>query len=133
MKTLHVGIDVASDSFMTHLKTEDGHSLGKSRSWIYTPQALSDLETQLLNTLRSGAYERVKIGLEATAFYDWHLADTLAASAALASYQPQVYRLNALRVSRFHKGAGEVDRPIRSMRRSSRTSFAWRASCLLRT
>jgi transposase len=110
MKTLHVGIDVASDSFMTHLKTDDGNSLGKSRSWVYTPQAIGDLETQLLSTLRSGAYERVKIGLEATAFYDWHLADTLAASTTLASYQPQVYRLNALRVSRFHKGAGEVDK-----------------------
>jgi hypothetical protein len=110
MKTLHVGIDVAKDSFVTHLKTDHGSSLGKSRSWDYTPQAVHDLETQLINTLRTDAYERVKIGLEATSFYDWHLADTLADSRDLGPYQPQVFRLNALRVSRFHKGTGEVDK-----------------------
>lgn len=111
MKTLHVGIDVASQSFMAHLKTDDGTSLGKSRSFGNTPEGAKTLEAQILDTLRSGAYQRLLVGLEATAFYDWHLADHFASSASLISQgQVKVYRLNALRVSRFHKGTGEVDK-----------------------
>jgi len=111
MKTLYLGIDVASQSFMAHLKTDEGLSLGKSRSFVNTPQGTMDLETWLLTTLRAGGYERLIAGLEATAFYDWHLADALASSAALiAQAQVRVYRLNALRVSKFHKGTGEVDK-----------------------
>jgi transposase len=111
MKTLHLGIDVASQSFMTHLKDTQGASLGKSRNYANTPQGLQELESNLVNTLQAGAYERLLVGLEATAFYDWHLADALASSAGLlAKAQVKVYRLNALRVSRFHKGTGEVDK-----------------------
>ena len=111
MKTLYTGIDVASQSFMMHLKNSEGISLGKSRQYDNTPEGIHTVEALLLNTLRSGGYERLAVGLEATAFYDWHLADALASSAALiAQGQVRVYRLNALRVSRFHKGAGEVDK-----------------------
>ena len=111
MKTLHLGIDVASQSFMAHLKTEEGISLGKSRSFANMPQGETELEQWLLNTLTSTASDRLLIGLEATAFYDWHLADALASSAALlAKVQVKVYRLNALRISRFHKSTGEIDK-----------------------
>jgi len=51
--------------------------------------------------------------MEATAFYDWHLADFLAASPRLAPWQPRVFRLNALRVSRFRKSSGEVNKTDR--------------------
>ncbi len=51
--------------------------------------------------------------MEATSFYDWHLADYLTSSAQLSAWHPEVYRLNALRVSRFRKGTGEVDKTDR--------------------
>lgn len=111
MKTLHLGIDVSSRSFAAHLKTGDGLSLGKSREFPNTPEGAQALETHLLELLQAGTYERLLVGLEATAFYDWHLADHLACSAALLSrVQVKVFRLNALRVSRFHKGTGEIDK-----------------------
>ena len=111
MKTLYTGIDVASQSFMMHVKNSDGMSLGKSRAFENTPDGIHAVETLLLNTLRSGGYDHLAVGLEATAFYDWHIADALASSAALlAQGQVRVYRLNALRVSRFHKGTGEVNK-----------------------
>lgn len=111
MKTLHLGIDVASQSFMAHLKTDEGISLGKSRSFLNTPQGESALEQWLLSILASTVSDRLLVGLEATAFYDWHLADALAGSAALlAKAQVKVYRVNALRVSRFHKSTGEIDK-----------------------
>lgn len=114
MKTLYLGIDVASQSFMAHLKTDEGLSLGKSRSFNNTPQGSTELEQWLLNALNSTASEHLLVALEATAFYDWHLADALAESAALlAKAQVKVYRLNALRVSRFHKGTGEIDKTDR--------------------
>lgn len=109
MKTLLLGIDVASQSFLAHLKTDEGISLGKSRSYGNTPQGATELEQWLLFTLDSTAAQRLLIGLEATAFYDWHLADWLAERASLlAKAQVKVFRLNALRVSRFHKGTGEI-------------------------
>ena len=111
MKTLFLGIDVASQSFLAHLKIDDGVSLGKSRSFGNTPQGATELEQWLLTTLESTKAERLLIGLEATAFYDWHLADWLAERASLlAKAQVKVYRLNALRVSRFHKGTGEINK-----------------------
>jgi transposase len=111
MKTLYVGIDVASQSFMAHLKSDEGTSLGKSQSFANTPEGAKTLEAQVLSTLRSGSYERLVMGLEATAFYDWHLADYFAASSALVTQgQVRVHRLNALRVSKFHKGTGEVNK-----------------------
>lgn len=114
MKTLHLGIDVASQSFMAHLKTDEGISLGKSRSFLNTPQGETELEQWLLTTLASTGSDRLLVGLEATAFYDWHLADALASSAALlAQAQVKVYRVNALRVSRFHKSTGEIDKTDR--------------------
>lgn len=114
MKTLHLGIDVASQSFMAQLKTDEGISLGKSRSFLNTPQGEDELEQWVLSTLSSTASDRLLVGLEATAFYDWHLADALASSAALlAKAQVKLYRLNALRVSRFHKSTGEIDKTDR--------------------
>jgi transposase len=111
MKTLYLGIDVASQSFLAHLKTDEGVSLGKSRSFGNAPQGATELEQWLLSTLDSTASQRLLIGLEATAFYDWHLADWLAErSSLLAKAQVKVYRLNALRVSRFHKGTGEINK-----------------------
>jgi len=111
MKTLCLGIDVASQSFMAHLKADDGSSLGKSREFLNTPQGATELEALMVSTLTSGGYERLIVGMEATAFYDWHLADFFAANATLVSrWQVRVYRLNALRVSRFHKSTGEIDK-----------------------
>jgi transposase len=111
MKTLHAGIDMASDSFVAQLTGTDGERLGKSRSYPNTPEGASALEAALLQTLKSDSYERLLVGLEATAFYDWHLADHLASSSGLISQgQVRVYRLNALRVSRFHKGTGDIDK-----------------------
>ena len=114
MKTLHLGIDVASQSFMAQMKTDEGIPISKSRSFLNTPQGETELEQWALSTLAQTSSDRLLVGLEATGFYDWHLADALASSAELlAKAQIKVYRLNALRVSRFHKSTGEVDKTDR--------------------
>lgn len=111
MKTAYLGIDVACQTFVMHLKADDGSSLGKSRTFPNTPQGTAELEAHLTSLLQAGNYQKLLAGLEATSFYDWHLADFLASNTTLLSqWQVRVYRLNALRVSRFHKGTGEVDK-----------------------
>lgn len=112
-KTLYVGIDVAGHTFTAQLMDDAGKSLGKVREFPNTPAGATALEEILVTTLTQGNSQRLSIGMEATAFYDWHLADFLAASQKLAAWQPQVFRLNALRVSRFRKSAGEVDKTDR--------------------
>lgn len=109
-KTLFVGIDVSSQSFTYQLAEQDGERIGKVKELTNTPAGAKSLEELLSSILTQGSYEGLKVGLEATAFYDWHLADYLAGSEVLQPFNPQVYRLNALRVSRFRKASGEVDK-----------------------
>lgn len=112
-KTLYVGIDVASRLNTAHWVDPTGQALGKPWTFPNTLPGAQALETRLAEVLKQGAYAHVKIGLEATAFYDWHLADALAASALLRPWHPEVYRLNALRISRFRKAAEEPDKTDR--------------------
>lgn len=112
-KTLFVGIDVSSQSFTYQLAQEDGERIGKVKELTNAPAGAKSLEELLSSILTQGSYEGLKVGLEATAFYDWHLADYLAGSEVLQPWRPQVYRLNALRVSRFRKASGEVDKTDR--------------------
>jgi transposase len=109
-KTLFVGIDISSQSFTYQLTQEDGERIGKVKDLTNTPAGAKALEELLFFILTQHGYEGLKVGLEATAFYDWHLADYLAGSDLLKLWHPQVYRLNALRVSRFRKASGEVDK-----------------------
>jgi len=113
MKTLHVGIDVASDTAVVQLLDDRGTPLGKSWELQNTPAGAEALQTRLVQALREGSYQKTMIGLEATAYYDWHLADFLAGSAALNPWQVEVYRLNALRVQRFRKTVQEMDKSDR--------------------
>jgi len=112
-KTLYVGIDVASRSNTAQGLDPTGQALGKPWTFPNTLPGAQALEARLAQMLQAGAYAKVKIGLEATAFYDWHLADYLASSCALRQWQPEIYRLNALRVSRFRKAAEEPDKTDR--------------------
>lgn len=82
-QTLFVGIDVASQTFAYQLMGETGEPLGKVNTLPNTPQGAQSLEEHLVSVLTQGGYGQLKIGLEATAFYDWHLADYLAASKEL--------------------------------------------------
>jgi transposase len=109
-KILYVGIDVASDSAVTQLLDPVGKPLGKAWELSNTPSGANELQERLMKILQDGAYEKILIGMEATAYYDWHLADLLAGSAALAPWHVQVYRLNALRVHRFRKTVQEMDK-----------------------
>lgn len=112
-QTLNVGIDVASKTFMAQLLTDDGKERGKVREFLNTPAGAMELEEILARALKELDCQKLKIGMEATSFYDWHLADSLTSSDRLADWHPEVYRLNALRVSRFRKGSGEVDKTDR--------------------
>ena len=114
MKTLHVGIDVASATAVVQLLDDRGSPLGKAWELDNTPMGAEQLQTRLIQTLQDGAYEKVKIGLEATSYYDWHLADYLAGSVALNPWLAEVYRLNALRVQRFRKTVQEMDKSDRT-------------------
>jgi transposase len=109
-KTLYVGIDVASASAVAQLLDPLGASLGKAWDLENTPAGAQELQDRLVKILQENAYQKVLIGMEATAYYDWHLADTLAGSSALAPWHVQVYRLNALRVHRFRKTVQEMDK-----------------------
>ncbi|MBI3989797.1 MAG: transposase [candidate division NC10 bacterium] len=79
-KTLYVGIDVASRSNTAQGVDPTGQALGKPWPFPNTLPGAQALEARLATMLQQGAYDHVMIGLEATAFYDWHLADYLAAS-----------------------------------------------------
>ncbi|MFG6115549.1 IS110 family transposase [Halobacillus sp. MO56] len=106
MSQLLVGIDVSLKSHHVHFMKEDGASLQEFS--IPNNQEGARLLLQKVMTYREKAKVKdVKVGLEATSNYGWHLAHFLhdhLCSSDDESFSPAIYVLNARKVSRFKKG-----------------------------
>lgn len=105
MSQMLVGIDVSLRSHHVHFMHGEGHTLADF-SVSNDIEGANALIQKLLKTAEKNQCEHIKIGLEATDQYSWHIAHYL--KSELKSYEPDfqcaVYMLNARKVSRFKRG-----------------------------
>lgn len=105
MSQMLVGIDVSLCSHHVHFMHGEGHTLADF-SVSNDTEGANTLLQKLLKTAKKNQCEHIKIGLEATGQYSWHIVHYL--KSELKGYEPSfqsaVYMLNARKVSRFKKG-----------------------------
>lgn len=103
-KILHVGIDVSLRKAAVALLDSSGVRLGKPFEIPNTLSGTQQLEERLLALLKAGGFQGLRLGMEATHFYGFHLAEHFTASPLLLPWHPLVYLINAKRIHDF-KGA----------------------------
>ena len=102
-KTLFVGIDVSSSSCEVVLLDDDGTQLGRSFSVRNNLEGASKLAEMICITAHAHQLSQVKIGLESTSVYSWHLRDFLFDHDSLKQYSALIYEINPSMVASFKK------------------------------
>lgn len=105
MSQILVGIDVSLKSHHVHFMNGDGESLADF-SVSNNVHGADTLIKRLLENAQKRQASQLKIGMEATDQYSWHIAHYLREQ--LKGYEPNyqtlIYVLNARKVARFKKG-----------------------------
>lgn len=109
-KLMNVGIDVSLRNATAAVLDQTGTALGKPFEVPNTLPGAEALEDRLLALLKAGGFESIRLGLEATHFYGFHLAEFLTASPRLAPWRPTVYLINAKRIHDFKGAFPEKDK-----------------------
>lgn len=109
-KSLFAGIDVSLENNQLCLMDYDGNIVGKSLSFANNlPGALAMVE--YLNSLMdAGDFEKLTIGMEATALYWFPLFNFLASSASFGDKDAEVLSLNPKVVSNFRGSYPDMDK-----------------------
>lgn len=109
-KILNVGIDISLHKAAISLRDSDGVALGKPFEVPNTLPGAQDLEARLLPLLQSGGFEHLRLGLEATHLYGFHLAEHFASNPRLAPWKTLVYLINPKRIHDFKGAFPESDK-----------------------
>jgi transposase len=107
-----VGLDVSRDEAVACCVLADGREPIRRWSVPNTPAGAAALAARLAALAAEHGVDEVRIGLEATSLYWWHLACALKAAPALGPFRPQVYALNPKLVhglTRASAAAGKTD------------------------
>ena len=110
----YVGLDVGQQEATVCFLLGDGRE--PVPRWA-VPNSLPRAETlgeRLAALAREHGVEALRIGMEATALYWWHLACALKDAPALAPYRPQVYALNPKLVHDFRQHDGALPKTDRA-------------------
>ena len=98
-----VGLDVSQDEVVASMLGADGQELAAPWSIPNNQPGAQGLAQRLLHLSQTRGLRRVRIGLEATSLYWWHLACFLKDTPFLAPLQPEVYLLNPILVKGLKK------------------------------
>ena len=105
MSQMLVGVDVSLKSHHVHFMKEDGSTLADF-SVSNDQNGAETLIKRMLEAAEKSQANEMKIGMEATDLYSWHLAHYL--QDQMKGYEPKfqasIYVLNARKVARFKKG-----------------------------
>lgn len=97
---LFVGIDSSKKNNQCCIVEDSGHRL-RETSVANNLSGAHKLETILVEHARTLDVEAIKVGTEATDFYDFHILEFLASSETLEKYQTQLYRFNPRLIKAF--------------------------------
>ena len=101
--TLFVGIDVSSDSCEVAFVDDQGKQLGRSFSVTNDLDGACKVGEMVCLSAEAQGVSEVKIGLESTSVYGWHLRDFLFDLDTLKKYSTLIYEINPSMVASFKK------------------------------
>jgi len=107
LKTICIGLDVSRDQVTACALDPEGQRLGKTTRFPNTLPGAHELEVWIVMQARAAGADQLRIGTEATSFFDLHLADYLVGAEGLQPYSHKVYRLNARQLHQFKKSYPE--------------------------
>ncbi|WP_051006670.1 IS110 family transposase, partial [Nitrolancea hollandica] len=110
----YVGLDVSQEDVVVAVLLADGRELVPRWSIPNSQSGAAALITRLADLAATQAVDRLRIGLEATELYWWHLALALSEAPALRPYQPQVSVLNPLLIHAFRQHYGALPKTDRA-------------------
>jgi len=100
---LFVGIDVSSNSCEVAFVDDQGKQLGRSFSVSNDLDGACKVGEMICLSAEAQQLSEVRIGLESTSVYGWHLRDFLFDLDSLRKYSPLVYEINPSMVASFKK------------------------------
>lgn len=100
--SLFVGCDVSSKELVVCFMDQEEDVLGYKK-YPNTLSGARKLEEKLLKLIEQNSYNYLRIGTEATSFYDIHLIDFLASSAIAEKLHFDIYQFNPKVISNFKK------------------------------
>lgn len=107
---LYIGIDVASKvNLASFLDARDKEVISPFR-FANNQTGAEELEAKIIRLCSEQGFSPVKIGTEATSFYDFHLADFLSESKELAEFKTEVYRFNPKIIHHFKKIVKDLEK-----------------------
>lgn len=101
--TLFVGIDVSSNSCEIAFVDSEGKQLGRSFSVTNDLDGACKIGEMICVSAQAQEVSDVRIGLESTSVYGWHLRDFLFDLDSLKKYSTLVYEINPSMVASFKK------------------------------
>jgi transposase len=109
-KTLYVGIDLSLRRNQISIVTDDGKQIASFSVGNDLPGA-KQLVQRLLPLIHAHHAETIKIGMEATAIYWWHIHQFLTQNTTLnTACAVSVHTLNPKHVHRFQKAYPDIDK-----------------------
>ena len=100
---LFVGIDVSLKDFKARIFDVEGEEIAKRLRAKNDDPGAESFVKYLVEICSANDVDSLRIGLEATSVYGWHLQMHLAGEPALVPFHPQVYVFNPKVVANFRK------------------------------
>ncbi|MGI6648643.1 MAG: IS110 family transposase [Bacillota bacterium] len=101
--TLFVGIDVSKSSNVACFVISDEHIPLPKFVFENSQGGAERLVNKILEVMAEVKVIKLRIGMEATAFFHYHLLNFLVQSTVLQPYKPQVYAINPRIIKNFKK------------------------------
>ena len=101
LKTLYVGIDISQKTNVAQFMNQEGELVRKPFNFPNNRDGLETFVAQLIPIISSQDYSQVKIGMEATGYYWWHLREYLDEHPLLRNINTQLFLINPSLIKAF--------------------------------
>jgi len=106
-ETLHVGIDVALQKNAVSFVDGQGNVLGTMKSVPNTAAGAELIEKEIRRLANEHSFQQVRVGTEATSYYDIHLLEHLLKDGSGDGVPLSAYRINPRLIKNFKKSFTE--------------------------
>jgi transposase len=110
----YVGVDISRDEAVVCWLLADGREPVPRWAVPNRQSGATALIDRLAELAAQHGVTELRVGLEATGLYWWHLACSLKDAPALAAYRPRVYALNPKLVHDFRRNYGALPKTDRA-------------------
>ena len=107
-KILNLGIDISMRKAVCCFLDQEGKYLGKVSEVENNPSGFEKLEKSISHALSTGSYNLIRIGLEASSLYGFHLIDYFKTRSLPVAIK--VYQINAKYINRFKRAFSEKEK-----------------------